>query len=115
MKRPICAVCNQRSCAVNYHRDEVVHYRTRCDNCIRKDRKMKPHEPRWKTGGYKKKPTCDLCGFKGRYNSQTLVYHLDGDLNNVESRNLRTICRNCVEVVKRQDLSWQQGDLAPDF
>jgi hypothetical protein len=115
MKRPICPVCQQRPCAVNYLKEEVTHYRSRCDNCIRKGKKVKPHEPQWKLKGYKKKPACDLCGFRSKFNSQTLVYHIDGNLNNVEPRNLRTICKNCAEVVKRQERPWRRGDLEPDF
>lgn len=108
-------MCQQRLCAINYRKDDVVHYRGKCDHCSRKGKKVKPQEPKWQLKGYKKKPTCDLCGFKSKYNSQTLVYHIDGNLNNVEPRNLRTICRNCVEVVRRQDRPWRQGSLEPDF
>jgi hypothetical protein len=43
------------------------------------------------------------------------VFHMDGNMANSEQRNLRSICRNCVEVVKRQDRPWRQGDLEPDF
>jgi hypothetical protein len=57
---------------------------------------------------------CDFCGFKARYSAQILVYHVDGDLNNVALKNLKSICKNCVEVVSRSDLPWRQGDLEPD-
>jgi hypothetical protein len=115
MKRPICTVCQQRPCAVNYHSQDTVHYRSKCDTCSRKHKKLKPREPKWKKQGYKKKSICDLCGFKARIASQILVYHIDGDLNNVEHRNLRSVCRNCVEDIKRQDRPWRRGDLEPDF
>lgn len=112
--RPICPACNQRACAVNYYRHNVAHYRTRCDNCIRRNKKIKPRAPRWKTAGYKKKPTCDRCGFKARLASQLLVYHIDGDLNNATVRNLRTVCRNCVEEIAKTEVTWRAGDLEPD-
>jgi hypothetical protein len=44
-----------------------------------------------------------------------LVYHIDGNLNNSGLRNLKTICLNCVEEVKRADLPWKPGDLTPDL
>jgi hypothetical protein len=62
----------------------------------------------------RKKPACDRCGFKGRYASQLLVYHIDGRLANCEPSNLRTVCLNCVEEVKRLDVPWQQSDLPID-
>ena len=104
MQRPVCPACNQRLCAVNYHRDGVPHYRTRCDHCIKKQRRAKPPEPRWKASGYKKKATCDLCGFKSLFTSQITVFHIDGNLENINQSNLRSICLNCVEVVKKKDV-----------
>jgi hypothetical protein len=115
MIRPICQSCKQRPCAVNYYRDEVAHYRTRCGYCIAKKRAVKVPEPRWKTAGYKKKPACDRCGFRSRYASQLLVYHVDGNQHNTGLRNLKTICLNCVEEIKRLDRPWTPGDLEPDL
>jgi hypothetical protein len=43
-----------------------------------------------------------------------LVYHIDGDLNNTALRNLKTICKNCVEEVSRTEVTWRTGDLEPD-
>jgi hypothetical protein len=43
------------------------------------------------------------------------VFHIDGDLNNVMFSNLRTICLNCVEVVKRKEVTWKRGDLTVDY
>jgi len=115
MKRPICTVCHQRACAINYRKDDVIHYRSRCEVCTKKNKKLKPPVPRWQTSGYKKKPTCDRCGFRARYSAQLLVYHIDGNLHNADVRNLKTICLNCVEEVKRSDHPWRRGDLEPDF
>lgn len=114
MSRPLCRSCLQRPCAVNYYRDEVVHYRSRCENCNRKNRGLKPRKPRWQTGGYVKKMTCDLCRFRAKHGQQILVYHLDGNLDNVDLRNLRSICQNCAIDVARGDLAWRPGDLEPD-
>ena len=115
MIRPICQACKQRPCAINYYRNDVAHYRTRCGYCIAKNRGIKTPEARWKTAGYKKKPACDKCGFRSKYASQLLVYHVDGNQHNTSLRNLRTICLNCVEEIKRLDRPWSPGDLEPDL
>ena len=115
MERPICPACNQRPRAINCYRDNQVYYRSRCEYCIKKGRRIKTPEPRWRTSGYKKKSTCDRCGFRSKYAAQLLVYHVDGNLNNTGLRNLKTICLNCVEEVKRADLPWKPGDLTPDL
>jgi hypothetical protein len=114
MKRPTCPACNQRPCAINYYKDTVPYYRSRCETCVRKNRGIKPREPRWKSAGYKKKTTCDRCGFRARYSAQILVYHVDGNLNHVEPKNLRCICRNCEIDIAKGDLVWRPGDLEPD-
>ena len=112
--RPVCPVCDQRECAVNYHRDEVVHYRSRCENCIRKNRELPRRIPRWQAAGYKKSKNCDRCGFRARYSAQLLVYHVDGRLDNVDVKNLRTVCRNCEIEINRNDFTWKLGGLEPD-
>lgn len=114
MSRPICNVCNKNPCAANYYRNGVRHYRAKCEDCIRKNKNIKPKTPRWQTLGYTKKSSCDMCGFRRVYDSQMLVFHIDGNLNNNDLFNLRTICLNCVEVLKRKDTTWKHGDLEPD-
>ena len=113
--RPICKHCNKNACAVNYKREGITHYRSICDECGRKKSKKKPFTPTWQKGGYKKKTTCDSCGFHGQYPSQLTVFHVDGNLENVQFSNLKTICLNCVEEIKRLDRPWTPGDLEPDL
>lgn len=113
--RPICQACNQQPCAINYRRNNVTHYRKRCESCARKNRGLKKRIPRWEAAGFKKKLVCDKCGFKARYSSQILVYHVDGDLNNTGVKNLKCICRNCVEEVAKSVLPWKPGDLSVDL
>jgi hypothetical protein len=43
-----------------------------------------------------------------------MVFHIDGDLNNVDLRNLKTVCLNCAVEVTRLDLTWRPGDVEPD-
>lgn len=113
--RPICKHCNKNCCAVNYIRNGTTHYRSKCDECGRKATKKKPRVPGWQKAGYKKKAACDLCGFKGLFTSQMTVFYIDGNLENNEYINLRTICLNCVEVVKRKNVTWRRGDLEVDY
>ena len=114
MDRPICPVCNQNRRAAAYYRNDKRYYRSRCAECIRREKNLKPVIPRWKQQGYKKKTTCDLCGFKAKYDSQITVWHLNGDLNDGNLINLRCVCLNCVESVKRKQFTWKIGDLEPD-
>jgi hypothetical protein len=112
--RPICKNCNKNFCAINYKRNEITHYRSSCDECGRKKNKLKPRQPNWIKSGYKKKPTCDLCGFRSTYASQITVFHIDGNLENIDLVNLRSICLNCVEIVKKKQVTWRRGDLTVD-
>jgi hypothetical protein len=112
--RPMCLYCNQRPRAIAYHLETRIQYRRLCEHCIRRGRKIKPPDPRWKLSGYKKKATCDRCGFRAKYSAQLVVYHIDGNLNNSNLRNLKTVCQNCVIEIPKLDLPWQVGDLEPD-
>ena len=110
--REICRKCSQREVAINYHKNGTTYYRSVCDHCSKK--RIKSNFP-WEKAGYKKKPHCDLCGFKSLYPTQMTVFHIDGDLNNIAFNNLRTICLNCVEVVKKKEVTWKRGDLQVDY
>lgn len=112
--RPLCSVCNIRPRMVNYIRDSVHHYRSKCSTCARTGRSLPPPKPRWLSAGYHKKSICDVCGFKSTYPSQTTVYHINGNLEDVAPHNLRTVCLNCCEVVKRTHVNWRRGDLQVD-
>jgi hypothetical protein len=113
--RPICKTCGKNVCAINYIRNGITHYRSYCDECGRRKTKKKPREPKWKSSGYVKKTNCDLCGFRSIFPSQITVFHIDGNLENVQLTNLRSICLNCVEVVKKKEVTWRRGDLEVDY
>lgn len=112
--RPLCKVCGKNLAAINGYHNEKIYYRSRCNTCIRRNKKQKPAVPRWQAAGYKKKSNCDRCGFKSRHHAQLMVYHVDGNLNNCELRNLKTVCLNCISEITRLDLPWRAGDLEPD-
>lgn len=113
--RPLCTICNSNPRAIAYHKYGRIYYRSKCNTCIRKNKKLKPIKPRWHLAGYKKKPTCDRCGFKARHHSQLTVYHINGDLNDCATLNLKTVCLNCVAEIVRLELPWRAGDISPDF
>lgn len=114
MNRPMCKVCNKNLAAANYWSKGVRHYRSKCEICLKANKNVKPAEPKWRKSGYKKKVTCDLCNFKSTYTSQIIVFHVDGNLNNCELINLRSICLCCIEVVKRKQLTWKIGEIEVD-
>lgn len=113
--RPICKVCNKNFCAINYKRNDITHYRSICDECGNKKPKTKPKVFGWEKAGYKKKTICDLCGFRSLYQTQITVFHIDGDLKNVSLNNLRSVCLNCIEVVKKKEVNWKRGDLQINY
>lgn len=112
--RPMCKVCESRPRAVAYHKYDRIYYRSKCDNCLRRGKKLKKTVPRWQSAGYSKKKQCDRCRFVARYATQLVVMHVDGDLNNCELRNLKTLCLNCCAEVVKSDLPWRSGDLEAD-
>jgi hypothetical protein len=112
--RPVCPVCNKNPRAPAYYRNDKRYFRSRCNDCIRRDKNVALQRPRWELDGYKKKMTCDLCKFKAKYASQITVWHVNGRLNDNSLTNLRSVCLCCVEEVKRKLFTWRPGDLAVD-
>ena len=112
--RPLCKACGKNHAAINGYHNDKLYYRAKCNSCIRRGKKLPVQQPKWKLSGYKKKTTCDRCGFLSRHPTQLMVYHADGNLNNNELRNLKTICLNCTVSVMRLDSPWRAGDLEPD-
>ena len=110
--RRLCKTCNERPVAVNYHKDDRVYYRSKCDHC---SRGRENGNPLWAVAGYKKKGTCDKCGYTSKYPEQFSVFYVDGNLKNNRHANLKTVCSNCQQVLHREGAKWRQGDLKPDF
>jgi len=112
--RPLCKSCGKNLAAVNGYHNNKLYYRSRCESCIRRGKKLPVKRARWQDAGYKRKPACDRCGFKARHAAQLMVFHLDGNLNNCDVRNLKTICLNCAVEITKLDLPWRPGDITPD-
>ena len=110
--RDLCNICRQRPVAVNYYKDNRTFYRSKCDHC---SKKRKTGVPLWEKAGYKKKATCDKCGFTSKYLEQFNVFYVDGNPANCKFTNLKTVCANCQCILHKLKLPWRQGDLRPDF
>ena len=115
LKRDLCPTCRINPVAINYVRDGVTHYRNSCSSCIRKGKKLKPEPPAWARSGYKKKTNCEKCNFKFKFLEQSIVFHVDGNLDNCRPSNLKTICCNCSQVLSKEGITWRQGDLISDY
>lgn len=110
--RKLCNSCNKRPVAVNYHKGNRTYYRSKCDHC---SRGYKESHPLWALANYKKKTSCDRCGFKSPHTEVFNVFHVDGDLTNCRHSNLKTICSNCQRLLQKEGSKWKQGDLTADF
>ena len=116
MDRPLCTVCNVNNAAINYYSNNKVRYRSVCDSCYRKKKKIKPVAPLWYKRGYRKKAACELCGYRAKYPTKQLsVFHVDGNERNVDSFNLKTVCLNCKVELSLSKTKWQESPIIPDF
>ena len=113
--RQLCPNCNNSPVAVNYIRSGVRHYRNSCPGCIRKGKKLKPEPAAWQKSGYKKTERCEKCNFKFALPSQSVVFHVDGNLKNNNWLNLKTVCLNCQQEVYKSRLPWRPATIVPDF
>lgn len=114
--RNICPVCKERPVAINYTSNGKTRYRKVCDSCNRKGKKIKPVAPDWFKAGYRKKHVCEKCGYKAKYpEKQMSVFHVDGNLKNTSSLNLKTVCLNCRVELAHSKLPWKESPITPDF
>ncbi len=110
--RPLCK-CGHRPRAVNYKKNGKVYYRSCCEICLANG--MYHGIPRWARSGYKIKNQCDKCGFKSLHHEVFRVFHVDGNLDNCRSTNLKTVCCNCTQILGKEGIVWRQGDLVADY
>ena len=115
MNNRICPSCNQKPRAINYHRLGKTYYRSLCISCTHKKKKTKTRAPNWFRSGYRKKERCDRCGFKFKFPDQSNVFYVDGNIENINWANLKTICLNCQQEIKRANVKWCPGEIVPDF
>jgi len=113
--RTDCPVCKERPVAINCIKNGTTYYRKLCDICTRLGKSVK-HTPGWALSGYKKKHSCEKCGFKSKLPSkQITVFHIDGNLKNNNWVNLRSVCLNCRAEIMNSPTSWKEAPIVPDF
>jgi hypothetical protein len=56
-----------------------------------------------------------MCNFKAKTFRQLFVYHVDGNLKNVNWLNLKTVCANCRIELDGTRVSWKPSPIVPDF
>ena len=44
MQRPLCTVCNEKPRAYGYKKGTKIYWRSKCDTCIRKQKKLKTQQ-----------------------------------------------------------------------
>ena len=110
--RNLCKICYQRPVAINYYKENKTFYRSTCDHC---SKKRSDGKSLWEIAGYKKKVTCDRCGFSSKHTALFNVFYVDGNLTNNRHTNLKTVCANCQRILHKDGVKWKQGDLSPDF
>jgi len=116
MDRPLCAVCNINNVAINYYSNNKVRYRSVCNSCYRKKKKLRPVAPLWYKKGYRKKTACELCGYRAKHPAKQLsVFHVDGNEKNIDQFNLKTVCLNCRVGLGIDKSSWRESPIIPDF
>lgn len=113
--RPVCTVCRLRPCAINYHRDDRIFYRSKCELCLKDHSVKKLSKPLWQQQGYQKKNRCQRCGFHSNISQVFSVYVVDGNLRNITPPNLRTVCANCQILLSVTGEVWKNVDLISDF
>jgi hypothetical protein len=85
---------------MGYRRGKKVYWRSLCDTCIRKKKKLRiggitPLQ----RSGYKKKSKCEVCGFKAQESLQLDIFF---------------VCANCQRLASIRKLRWKIGDLEVD-
>lgn len=110
--RNLCKICESRSVAVNYYKNNKIFYRSKCDVCSRKKIDKEFYITK---SGYRKKLKCEKCGFQSKFQEQFEIFFLDGNFRNCQYINLKTVCNNCFSLLKNKNIKWKQGDLVPDF
>ena len=71
--------------------------------------------PGWMKSGYKKKERCEKCSFRFKFSDQATVYHVDGNVENNDWSNLKTVCANCGIEVRHGNLAWVTSEITPDL
>ena len=100
--RPLC-ICGQRPAAINYKKT-IKHTIVRlCERCLRNG--IITEFLSGSKRGYEKKGYLRKVQFTSKHEEQFNVFHIDGNLTNCRSTNLKTICANCQRIIQKEGLS----------
>ena len=114
MIRPLCPICKRNPVGINYTKNDIIHYRSKCYNCLQKNKQL-IKKMLWELSGYKKKNKCGRCGFISNVPAVFSVYFVDGNMKNTKPNNLITICSNCQILIRFTESLWRPGDIIADF
>ena len=112
-ERVLCPCCKILPVAINYVKDGRTYYRKKCNPCYRKHKKPLPSS--WVRSGYAKKDACEKCRFRFKFSEQAFVVHIDGNIENCDWTNLRTICANCQIEMSHSTMKWKPAKITADF
>jgi hypothetical protein len=113
MQRPLCPTCHGNPVAINYYSKGKVRYRKQCSSCARQGKRGR-QVAGWLRAGYKKKLTCERCGFKAKHKQQMFVFYVDGNLKNNNWINLKSVCANCRIELQETVNTWVESPLSTD-
>ena len=113
--RPLCIKCKAKPRAYGYKKGSKIYWRRLCDTCNRKKKNLRTGGiTALQRSGYRKKNSCELCGFKAQKSIQLDVFFVDGNMRNTNITNLKTVCANCQRLASIKKLRWRIGDLEVD-
>jgi len=105
--RPICGQCGERPCERGFNALKSgirkLYHRKLCTWC----REAASGRRR---GVYRahKKVKCEECGFEPIHKCQLDVDHIDGNHNNNNIGNLKTLCANCHRLKTQINKDWEK-------
>jgi hypothetical protein len=91
----LCLICGRNPVAIAGKTSTGrLRFKRRCEECIKRSRAVRLNSFRDHILKHKKSK-CEECGFEAQHPCQLDVDHVDGNRENSDPSNLRTLCANC--------------------